>query len=378
MKKLLSIALVLMLVLSLAACGGNQKKEEAPAEEPAEETVEEPAEEAEEPAEEATEEETEEATEEPAEEATEEPAAGGNKLGFGHAFETKVKEATEDEDGQFEGDAYVVALLIGEDGKALDCFIDIAQCKLDVTAEGEVVDVEKTFKTKRELGDEYGMAKASGLEKGEWYQQADALEEWVIGKTKDEVAGMGIDESGKSTDADLLAGCTVGHMPVFVEAITNAFDNTMDAGDATKVGVGVMTSAKNSKSETEEEEGQVQFYSYFGTTATNDAGVITACDIDAVQLTAKIADKAIVAPTEIKTKNELKEEYGMQKASSLEEGEWYQQAAFFANYMVGKDKAGLAGIELDDSDKATDPDLLAGCTIGHLSDIITAVVAGMQ
>ncbi len=382
MKKLLSVALVLMLVLGLAACGGNSKKEEAPAEEATEEATEEAAEEAtEEEAEEATEEAAEEAaeeTEEAAEEATEE-TTGGKMMGVGHAFEYKVTEATEEADGQFEGDAYVVALLIGEDGVVEDCFIDVAQSRLDVTAEGEVVDPEKAFKTKRELGDDYGMAKASGLENGEWYQQADALEAWVIGKTRDEVAGMAIDsETGKSTDADLLAGCTVGHMPVFVEAITNAFDNTVPADGATKVAVGVHTSAANSKSETEEEEGQVMFYSYFGYSATDDAGTIKACVIDSVQLAAGISDKAIVAPTDIKTKNELKEDYGMQKASSLENGEWYQQAEFLANYLVGKDKAGIAGIEFDDSDHATDPDLLAGCTIGHLTDIVGAVVKGLE
>lgn len=364
MKKVLAIVLVLVLTLSLVACSSTKKEE--PAEEATEETTEE----------EATEEEaTEETTEE---EATEEAAAGGLQLGVGHAFETSVKEATAEEDGQFTSNSYVVALLIGEDGVVQDCFIDVAQCRMDVTEAGEVVDADKAFKTKRELGDEYGMAKASSLEAGEWYQQADALEAWVIGKTRAEIEAMEMDEEGHTTDADLLAGCTVGHMPVFIEAIANAFDNTMDAGEATSVGVGVVTNASNSKSETAEEEGQVQFYSYFGYSAVDAAGKITACEIDAAQITAAIAEGALVAPTEIKTKNELKEDYGMQKASSLEEGEWYQQAAFFANYLVGKDKAELAGLEFDADDKATDPDLLAGCTIGHLSDLVGSVIAGMQ
>ena len=361
MKKVLAIVLALMMVLSLAACA----KKAEPAETPAEEATEEA--EAEEAAEE---------TEEAAEEAA---PAGAYQLGVGHAFETSVKEATEDADGQFEGDAYVVALLIGEDGKVADCFIDIAQCRMDVTGEGEVVDADKAFQTKRELGDNYGMQKASGLEKGEWYQQADALEEWVIGKTKEEVTAMAINAEGKTEDADLLAGCTMGHMPVFVEALSNAFDNTVDAGEgAAKVGVGVITSASNSKSETEDEEGQVQFYSYYGYSAVDEAGKITACVIDSAQITAAISEGKAVAPTEVKTKNELKEEYGMQKASGLEKGEWYQQAEHLANYLVGKDKAELGGLEFDADGKATDPDLLAGCTMGHLTDIVASVIAGIE
>ena len=360
-KRFLAVLLIAMMVLSMAACA---KKEEAKEEPAAEETTEEAAEE---PA------------EEEAEEAAEEPAAtGALKMGVGHAIEASAKEATDDADGQFEGDAYVVGLLVGEDGKAVDCFIDIAQCRMDVSAEGEVIEPEKEFKTKRELGPDYGMQKASSLAEGEWFQQADALEAWVIGKTKEEVQAMAVDADGYPTDADLVAGCTMGHMPVFIEAISNAFDNTVDAPEAVSVGVGVKTSATNSKSETEEEEGQVQFYSYYGYSAVDAAGKIVACVIDSAQITGAISEGKVVAPEAVKTKNELKEEYGMQKASSLEKGEWYQQAEHLASYLVGKDKDEISGLEFDADGKATDPDLLAGCTMGHLTDIVAAVAAGIQ
>ena len=352
MKKVLSLILAIVLVIGLAACGGaaNNSNSAAPQNN------------------------SNNANTEPA------PApAKSFKLGVGHAFETSVKEATADADGQFEGDSYVVALLIGEDGVVVDCFIDIAQCRMNVTDKGEVVDADKAFKTKRELGDAYGMQKASGLAKGEWYQQADALEAWVVGKTKDQVKAMGIGDDGKPTDADLLAGCTMGHMPVFVEALMNAFENTVDAGsDALSVGVGVTTSATNSKSETADEDGQVQFYSYFGYSAVDANGKVVACVIDSAQITASISKGVVTAPEKVQTKNELKEAYGMQKASGLEKGEWYQQAEFLANYLVGKTKSDMAGLKFDDGGKATDADLLAGCTMGHLTDIVAAVIAGIQ
>ena len=356
MKKVLAIILALVLVLGLAACGGTSGGNNA-----------------------ANTNDTNTNDTNNTNNAEPTTTGGSYKLGVGHAFETSAKDPTADEDGQFEGDSYVVALLIDEDGKIADAYIDIAQCRLNYTDKGEVLEADKAFKTKRELGDDYGMQKASSLEKGEWYQQADALEEWVIGKTEAEVKAMSVDADGYPTDADLLAGCTMGHMPVFIEAISNAFANTVDAGeDAKTVGVGVVTNATNSKDETTDEDGQIQFYSYFGYSAVDGSGKIVACVIDSVQITATISEGKATAPSEVKTKNELKEDYGMQKASSLEKGEWYQQAEFLANYLVGKTKSEILGIKFDDDDKATDADLLAGCTMGHLSDIVAAVAAGIN
>ena len=43
----------------------------------------------------------------------------------------------------------------------------------------------------------------------EWYEQADAYEAYVIGKTGDEVSGIALDDAGKPTDETLTAGCTI-------------------------------------------------------------------------------------------------------------------------------------------------------------------------
>ncbi|MPN62867.1 hypothetical protein SDC9_210620 [bioreactor metagenome] len=68
------------------------------------------------------------------------------------------------------------------------------------------------------------MQKASEIGK-EWYEQAASYAAYVIGKTGDEVSGIAVDESGKATDAELLAGVTVSigsFNEVVAKAVTNA------------------------------------------------------------------------------------------------------------------------------------------------------------
>jgi hypothetical protein len=52
------------------------------------------------------------------------------------------------------------------------------------------------------------MLKASEIGK-EWYEQAAALADWMVGKTVDEIAGMSM-EDGKTTEEDLVSSVTVG------------------------------------------------------------------------------------------------------------------------------------------------------------------------
>ena len=65
-------------------------------------------------------------------------------------------------------------------------------------------DVNAENKTKVELGDGYGMKKASSIGK-EWFEQIAALEDWMMGKTVEEIKAVNTEE-----DADLKASVTVG------------------------------------------------------------------------------------------------------------------------------------------------------------------------
>ena len=210
MKKAITILLgITMTAALLAGCGSTAETTQAPAAETAvEEATEAPAEET-----------TEEVTEEAATE------AGGVKTGL--AVVSSIAKSTNpaEEDGLGEVDSNVVAVLVGEDGKIIDCKIDAIQTKINFTKEGKITsDLTAAIKTKQELGADYGLAKASGIQK-EWNEQVNALADYVVGKTVDEVKGIAVSEEGVATEADLTSSVTV-HVAPFIGIVEKAVANT--------------------------------------------------------------------------------------------------------------------------------------------------------
>lgn len=111
--------------------------------------------------------------------------------GLGVATSVSGKAATADKNGQTQVNSTIVAIVLDDEGKIVSAKIDVAQTKVEVNAKGEpVIDPAAVIKSKRELGDDYGMRKASKIEKGEWYEQAAAFEQFMIGKTVEEVLGI--------------------------------------------------------------------------------------------------------------------------------------------------------------------------------------------
>ena len=103
-------------------------------------------------------------------------------------------------DGKVDIELTAAAVILDESGKIVSCKIDTAQNQLSV-ADGILGDAPE-FLTKAERGDDYNMRGVSGIGK-EWYEQAEAFENYVVGKTADEVTSI------DTADADLLAGCTI-------------------------------------------------------------------------------------------------------------------------------------------------------------------------
>ena len=70
------------------------------------------------------------------------------------------------------------------------------------------VEIDETYKgsTKKTLGEDYSMRAASPIGK-EWFEQAAFLEEYLVKNNKTELA---LTADGVPTDADVLAGCTIG------------------------------------------------------------------------------------------------------------------------------------------------------------------------
>jgi hypothetical protein len=293
-------------------------------------------------------------------------------------------------------DATVATVVLDADGKIVACRIDVAQNKMAVA--GGAVDAAKTFETKMELGDRYGMAgkvdnDGDGVMK-EWYEQTKAFEAYVVGKTVAEVEAIETKEANGhqiAVDQALLdAGCSM-QITDFIAAVVAACKDEQGVSFKTAaeftLGVAAKTSAADSVAATAEANGTVAMYTDFAAAVVADGKIIAALN-DAIQPKITInAAGEIVEKSYKATKRNLKEEYGM--APALNYGmdwngdgkvlEWYLQSAEFSKYVVGKsadEVANLATKEVEGKGyviSADDALLNAGCTIQITS--IKAVMA---
>lgn len=150
---------------------------------------------------------------------------GAEKVGLGAEVSIAKSKSAEGENGAVaQVDTTVVATALKADGTVAGTVIDVAQTKVNYDADGVVTnDKAAAVKSKVELGEDYGMRKASGIGR-EWFEQALDLAEWMKGKTADEVTGMEIAE-GVPAEEDLTATVTIkveGYMAAFAEAAANA------------------------------------------------------------------------------------------------------------------------------------------------------------
>ena len=295
------------------------------------------------------------------------PKTAEYKLGLGVSLNTNSSKT-----GNAQVDATTAAVVLDKDGKIVAVKLDVAQNKMDVT--DGAVDTAKEFKTKAELGDDYNLVKYSDATL-EWYQQAAAFEQYVIGKTADEVEAMEtvVNEGGHvvTTDETLYASCSIS-IGDFKEAVVKACRDEQGASFTAapgefKLGLAINSTAEESTAATAEEEGVVKMYSEYGAVVLDKDGKILAALTDATQPQIKINAAGEIGETKFGgTKRELKEDYNMVKFSNATL-EWYQQAKSFTDYAVGKTADELKATETKTNEEGhnvfVDEALYATCSI---------------
>ena len=283
---------------------------------------------------------------------TNKDAVATAKTGYAISSEIKEDEYNKSETA-LEIDSVCAAVRVDADGKIIDVKIDEAQTKPDLKKDnGDVSDL----RTKLEKKEDYGMKSTSPIGK-EWYEQVEAFEAWAKGKTAEEVKA-GIGEDGYASDADLKAGCTIyanGFATVTAKAVENATDCGAKATDTLKLG---MTTSKYYESN----ETNLQYDTDYAIVTVDADGKVTSCIIDASQAKCTIADgKFTVEKGAFKSKKELGDDYAMKSASPIGK-EWYEQAAAYEQWCIGKTADEIKGCYGEDM-SASDADLKAGCTI---------------
>ena len=308
------------------------------------------------------------------------------KLGMGVAFGGHTTAQT---------NATVATVVVDEAGKIVACRLDCAQNKYAV-AEDEVT--FSVLQSKVELGDKYNMAahgkpNVEGGTVKEWYAQAQAFENYVVGKTAAEVAAMTtqlVNNHNISADEALLnAGCTIDIVD-FKAAVVKACNDdqgmnfTVAEGTALKLGL-ALNSADDGSSAEDEENYTIKLNVEFAASVVVDGKIVATLN-DAYQPVVTVVDGAVVSANVGKTdekyqdvglmsKRELKGYYMMAVygASMDVNGdgkvlEWYEQSAAFSAHVVGMTGTQVANMETAANSigyqMSTDADLLnAGCTI---------------
>ena len=322
MKKVLALVMVLALALSFTACGGSAKKV---------------------------------------------------KTGIAIVSSLSGTNASADETGLAQVDSTVAAVTVDESGKIVSCKIDVAQNKVPVNADGSF-DTSLTFKSKQELGTDYGMTPASPIGK-EWNEQADAFADYVVGKTAAEVeaiALLGEDKHFGPDVADLAASCTMNVVDIkaaIVEACNNAQDLGATAEDT--LGLGLSTEMSSSKLPTADEAGLVQTDTTYAAVTYDKDGKVTSTLLNCTQAKFDVTTEGTVTPKSetIVPKMEQGDDYGMRAASPIGK-EWNEQANAFAAYLTGKTAAEVSAIGVTGKHSAPDvADLAASCTMNVVAFI---------
>ena len=135
-------------------------------------------------------------------------ASANDTLKLGISVAQTTADATEDKAGSNKVETTIVAAAVSTDGKVTAATTDSVDVTFGFDTAGKsTFDASAAVQTKRELGDNYGM-KAYGGSAKEWFEQADAFDAAIVGKTASDISAM-VDAEGKGP-ADLqAAGCTI-------------------------------------------------------------------------------------------------------------------------------------------------------------------------
>lgn len=170
-------------------------------------------------------------------------ACGADKPAVTNDFNYKVGTAsythTNDSYGYTEGrngrgavSTTLVAAVFDNNGQIVRISIDEVETNVGFDNAGQLADFTPgEVKSKKELGDAYGMKAASGIGK-EWYEQIESLEKWLEGKKANTIVGGATAELGRmiGDNSDMGYVNQQGtYIPGSVSDITRGADNSISS-----------------------------------------------------------------------------------------------------------------------------------------------------
>lgn len=151
--------------------------------------------------------------------------SGVDKIGIGQFTKTSIKEADAEKNASFAVNSNLAFIAIDVKGQLVYVNFDVAQSsgglKKDMTTT-----VSENIKTKKEKGNDYKMAEHSSIGK-EWFEQVEALENYILNKTVDVAVSMELVENNGQhipQTEELKTSVTIG-VDTQLVSLVEAFKN---------------------------------------------------------------------------------------------------------------------------------------------------------
>lgn len=306
-----------------------------------------------------------------------------------------------DLDSELKVEVASAAVILNDQNKIVSAYFDVLQAPFAIDPTTKALSINaaatqtkdagaKVIETKKELGDRYGMKtgnSAYGSSSLEWWEQTAKFEKYCLNKTIEDVTSKNYKNSYNQSGTEVVDGCTISQGN-FVNALKNITDTKQFKVEANKVSAGVgtiinalsdknvltVTLAGSATDGTKVFETSINAYQIplKATTATKDGATVDALglNLDKKADDANAYQYVQVDPanlgtnpiTDVASKRELKEKYGMTGIG--EKGEWYVQADNFAKYAVKAANAKeLAGQNYKTHYNSNGTVEVEGCTI---------------
>jgi ethanolamine utilization protein EutP (predicted NTPase) len=292
------------------------------------------------------------------------------KFGVGvYSSTPAVTDATADKEGSGKIDVTVAAVSVDADGKIVACALDTASNTVNFTADGKAI-ANTEFKTKYEAGKDYNMVTYGGAKK-EWFEQADAFETLVAGKTLAEVKAL-VAAENKGNDEVIAAGCTI-MIHEFVAAIEKAYNAAADSNVTAENTLKVTAATEQVCTDaTADKDGSNKVSVYVFGAAVDADGKVVAAGSDCVEVAFSFSTagaSTLDTGKAIVSKKDQGDNYGM-VAYGGAKNEWYAQAAAFDAACIGKTATEISALMGTDGKGVADLQT-AGCTI-YVSGFVKA------
>lgn len=250
------------------------------------------------------------------------------------------------------GTVYTTYATIGIDSEGKVSYADVDCVEQSATAANPIL------KTNAEQREQYGMQSTSAaignISGGaEWYSQAEAYENYLIGKTEEEIAATPVTYVNEIYTAmptegtDLASGCTI-NIDDFQAAVSKAFANAVEVEGVAKIGATSSISVDPSSPLVD---------TIVISVALDDSGQIVWMNLDEAQQYTSVENYNTIGLS----KYEKQDGYNLRNVSPIKK-EWYEQADAYEDYMIGKTLSDVK-VRVDGASDAEGLDSISGCTI---------------